>query len=86
MPKSATVHARIEPDLKEEAEAILKRLGINATQAMTLFYQQVKLHRGLPFEVKIPTRATFHTFVDTEAGRNLVYSEDTDEMFKKLGI
>ena len=86
MPKSATVHARIEPDLKEEAEAILKRLGINATQAITLFYQQVKLHRGLPFEVKIPNRATFHTFVDTEAGRNLVYSEDTDEMFKKLGI
>jgi len=86
MPKSATVHARIEPDLKEEAEAILKHLGINATQAITLFYQQVKLHRGLPFEVKIPNRATRQTFEDTEAGRNLVYSEDADEMFKKLGI
>lgn len=37
MPKSASVHARIEPELKEAAEAILKELGLNATQAITLF-------------------------------------------------
>jgi DNA-damage-inducible protein J len=45
MPKSDSIHARIEPKLKEEAETILKELGLNATQAITLFYQQIRLHR-----------------------------------------
>ena len=54
MAKSANLYARIEPDLKEQAETILNALGIPASNAITMFYKQIILHNGLPFEVKIP--------------------------------
>lgn len=55
MAKSANLYARIEPDLKEQAETILSALGIPASNAITMFYRQVVLHKGLPFDVKLPT-------------------------------
>lgn len=54
MAKSANLYARIEPEVKEQAEAILNALGIPASNAITMFYKQVILQRGLPFEVKLP--------------------------------
>ena len=53
--KSANLYARIEPDVKEQAESILSALGIPASNAINMFYKQIILNRGLPFEVKIPT-------------------------------
>lgn len=52
--KSANLYARIEPDLKEQAESILSSLGIPTSNAITMFYKQIVLQRGLPFEVKLP--------------------------------
>ena len=52
--KSANLYARIEPDVKEQAESILSALGIPASSAINMFYKQIILNRGLPFEVKIP--------------------------------
>lgn len=54
MAKSANLYARIEPEVKERAERILSALGIPASNAITMFYKQVILNNGLPFEVKIP--------------------------------
>lgn len=54
MAKSANLYARIEPDLKEQAETILSALGISASNAITMFYKQVVLQKGLPFEVRLP--------------------------------
>lgn len=54
MAKSANLYARIEPDVKEQAEMILTALGIPASNAITMFYKQIILHNGLPFEVKLP--------------------------------
>ncbi len=53
--KSANLYARIEPDVKEKAESILSALGIPASNAINMFYKQIILQRGLPFEVKIPS-------------------------------
>ncbi|OGP80966.1 MAG: hypothetical protein A2Z08_01465 [Deltaproteobacteria bacterium RBG_16_54_11] len=86
MTKTATVRARIKPDLKEKAEQVLRDLGLNPTQAITLFYRQVELHQGLPFEVVVPTKQTQQTFADTDAGRNLIVCKNADDMFKKLRI
>ena len=86
MSKTAMVRARVEPDLKDHAEAIFQRLGLNATQAITMFYKQVELREGLPFEVAIPTPTTAKTFESTDAGRDLIVSKDADDMFEKLGI
>lgn len=53
--KSANLYARIEPDVKEKAENILSALGIPASSAINMFYKQIILQRGLPFEVKLPS-------------------------------
>lgn len=54
MAKSANLYARIEPEVKEQAETILNALGIPASNAITMFYKQIILQKGLPFEVKLP--------------------------------
>lgn len=68
MAKSANLYVRIEPDVKEQAENILQTLGISASNAINLFYKQIILQRGLPFEVRIPsaTPADVRTLSDTE--------------------
>lgn len=53
--KSANLYARIEPEVKEQAEGILSALGIPASNAINMFYKQIILQKGLPFEVKIPS-------------------------------
>lgn len=53
--KSANLYARIEPEVKEQAESILSALGIPASNAINMFYKQIILQRGLPFEVKMPS-------------------------------
>ena len=52
--KSANLYARIEPEVKEQAESILSTLGIPTSNAINMFYKQIILQRGLPFDVKIP--------------------------------
>ena len=52
--KSSNLYVRIEPEVKEKAESILATLGISVSGAINMFYKQIILQKGLPFEVKIP--------------------------------
>ena len=52
--KSANLYARIEPEVKEQAENILSALGVNASNAINMFYKQIILHKGIPFDVALP--------------------------------
>ncbi len=54
MPKTAVITARIEPELKANAEQICGQLGLTLSQAITLFLRQVELQQGLPFDLKMP--------------------------------
>ena len=54
MAKSANLYVRIEPEIKKKKKKILSTLGISASNAINMFYKQIILQRGLPFEVKIP--------------------------------
>ena len=86
MAKTATIRARMEPRLKDQVESLFEKLGLSTTQAITLFFKQVKLRNGLPFEVVVPNRRTLKTLADTDAGKSLVRCKDSEEMFRKLGI
>ena len=86
MSKSAMVRARLEPELKEHAEEVFQHLGLSVTQAITMFYKQVEIRQGLPFNVAIPTRETIRNFEATDADRDLIICKDADDMFNKLGI
>lgn len=54
MAKETTVRARISEELKQDAETILKQLGLNTSQAINLYFSQIVLRKGLPFDVVIP--------------------------------
>ena len=58
MAKTEMIRARVEPALKRQAEECFSELGLSATEAITLFYKQVTLRRGLPFDVRIPNAET----------------------------
>ena len=86
MSKTATIRARIEPELKSEAENVLGQLGLTATQAISLFYRQLVLQRRLPFELVLPNALTLETFQETDRGENLVRCDSLDDLFEKLEI
>ena len=56
MANTATVYARIEPELKTDVEGILTQLGLTPSSVIQMLYSQIKLTRGIPFEIKLPSR------------------------------
>jgi DNA-damage-inducible protein J len=80
--KNAVINARIESELKLDVEAILKKLGLSATQAINMFYQQIKMHNGIPFEVKIPNAETQRVIEESRKGIN-VEDFSFDELERK---
>ena len=53
--RTANVYTRVDPETKEQAEAILNQLGIPMSNAIGMFLKQIVLQRGIPFEMKLPT-------------------------------
>ncbi len=54
MAKETTVRARIDEALKTEAEDVLRQLGLTTSQAINLYFSQIVLRRGMPFDVRLP--------------------------------
>ncbi len=78
--KNAMIRARVSEELKSQAEAIMEEVGINPTQAITMFYKQLVFHKGLPFEVKIPNHVTLAAMQSDD----LTEYSSTEEMFDDL--
>lgn len=64
---------RIEPEIKEEATALFRSLGLDLSTATGIFYRQALRCHGLPFEVKIdePNENTYKAMADAENGQNM---------------
>ncbi len=86
MNKTATISARIDPSTKQAAESVFRDLGLSASQAITLFYRQVQLRRGLPFEVQVPNAETREALRQAEARDGLASFDSTDALFDDLGL
>ena len=84
MSKTVMIRARTEPALKDDVDRILHQLGMTSTEAINLFYRQVKLRKGLPFDVKIPNKETAKVFKETDEGKGLNTYENIDEFLKKV--
>jgi len=80
--KTAAVHSRIQPDIKEKAENILHRLGLSPTEAIRMFYTQITLRNGLPFDVAIPNEDTVQALEDSRTGRNLERFDSVEGLFE----
>ncbi len=83
--KTATARALIDPEIKKEAESILKGLGLSVSKSYELFYRQVIANRGLPFELRVPNKTTMKAIENSRQGRGKTF-KDADELFDDLGI
>jgi DNA-damage-inducible protein J len=86
MAKSAFIRTRIEPELKEHVEKILEKLGLTQTEAIKIFYKQIELYQGLPFEVRIPNTTTEKAIKNSFEGKDQKQFNTADELFKDLRI
>lgn len=101
MAKTANLYARIEPEVKEQAESILAALGIPVSNAINMFYKQIILQRGIPFEMKLPQTAVVDMsrlteqelnaelekgYQDILSGRTKPANEVFDEIRRDCGI
>lgn len=72
MANTSAVYARIDKELKENAEEILSKLGISPSSAIQMLYSQIVLRRGIPFELRLPSEkpvavgGTTHEQLDAE--------------------
>ena len=86
MAKSAMIRARTEQSLKQEAEKIFRALGLSFSEAINLFLRQVKLRKGIPFDVNIPNRTTLKAMKDVHQKHGLTKAQNIEDLFRKLGI
>ena len=55
MANTSVVYARIDTNLKDNAESILSQLGISPSSAIQMLYSQIVLKKDMPFELKLPS-------------------------------
>lgn len=65
------IHARMEPKVKRDAENILSELGINHTQAITIFYKKMILKKGLPFALNLEQNDTPENYTKIKSKKHL---------------
>ena len=92
--KTATVNLRMQVNIKEQAEAILDRLGIPRSVAIDMYYRQIIAHNGIPFSVTLPSNTPARDeMTDAQFNRMMLTglkqakmndSLDVDEAFDKL--
>jgi len=83
--KTSTARALLDPEVKKQAEAILKELGLSVSKSFELFYRQVIAQRGLPFELHVPNEKTRKAIDDSRQGKGKKFYT-AQELFDDLGI
>lgn len=99
MARTSNVFARVEPEIKEQAEQVLDQLGIPMSNAVSMFLRQVVLQRGIPFQVKLPEPVAFGALTkeqqdaelekgmaDIRAGRTHSAQSVMDELKRDYGV
>jgi len=84
MARTAMVQARIEPELKSSVEEILNSLGMNTTDAINIFFKQVQHTNGIPFDIRIPNKATRKAIAEARKGNGKKF-HSTKALFAELG-
>jgi addiction module RelB/DinJ family antitoxin len=101
MAKTSSIYARVEPELKKQAERVLEQLEIPMSYAVSMFLKQIVLQQGIPFEMKLPGRrpVDMSMLTDEELGVEIekgwnaieegrVYSADAieEELKREYGL
>ncbi|MEO5330011.1 MAG: type II toxin-antitoxin system RelB/DinJ family antitoxin [Magnetococcus sp. THC-1_WYH] len=84
MAKTEMIRARVEPELKHAAETVFSTLGLSPTEAITMFYKQISLQKGLPFDVRIPNAATLEAMRQAKAREGIVQYDSVDDLMTEF--
>ena len=91
--KTANVTARIQPEIKEQAEAVLDRIGIPVSVLIDTLYRQIIMTGGIPYSLSVPRVPTIDSMSKEQfdAMMQIGYDEaqegiglSVDEAFKKV--
>ena len=74
---------RVDAKSYTQAKEILKKIGLNYSQAISVFNNMIVLNKGLPFELKIPNQETRQAFFGLETRDGKTF-KNTDELFADL--
>ena len=83
--KTVKMNIRVNKDIKEKAEKVFDSLGLTNSQAVNMFFNQVVLSNGIPFDIKIPSyynEKTMKVIEDAENGEGLLNCKSNDDFFK----
>jgi DNA-damage-inducible protein J len=84
MAKTAIIQTRVDPAIKANAQIILKKLNISMSEAISMYLSQITLHKGIPFEIKLPNDITEKTLKASEKGKGLHEVDSVDALFREL--
>ena len=86
----ATITARVDENVKKEAETLFKKIGLNMSTAMNLFLKKCILEQGIPFELKVPNKETLKAMQETKdilSGKiERKGYKSAEELFDDLGV
>jgi len=80
---TTTINARIDLNCKKEAQEVLEKLGLSMSGAIEMFFKQIVLQQGLPFDVKLPNQDTARAMEELEANEGAKFSS-IEELFEDL--
>ena len=84
MPKTGYLTARVDPALKAKADKVLARLGVSTTDLITMLLNQVVLHNGIPFDVRIPNEETIAAMRELDAGKGERFEGTAEQLFDHI--
>jgi len=74
---------RVDEESYTQAKEILSQIGLNYSQAISVFNNMIVLHKGLPFELKIPNNGTKKALIELENREGQTF-KNVDELFADL--
>ena len=86
MNKDNRIQARIEPELKRAAESVFAQLGISSGEAIRMFYSQVRMRGGIPFDVTVPNQETLDAIEEAEHPETLDKYTSFGSLRNELGV
>lgn len=85
MIKKARVEVRIEPNLKEDVSRILRKLDISEAEAIRMYYRQIAINKGIPFELKVPNKETVKALNEIKEAKLREYA-NFDDYLNDIGV
>lgn len=86
MSENVVVRARISPEVKAEASAVLKEMGLTVSDVFRMTLAKIAKEKALPFELHIPNSETIAVLEKSERGEDLHHAKNADDLFDQLGI